>query len=210
MTLPTAEVWNLVHAERRHLVHDLAPLRGADWNTASLCKNWTVHDVLAHLVDTAHMSRLAFVASMVRARGDFHRANEAGVHHRRRQDPLQTLADLHEASSLTRTPPAHRATRLVEAIVHGEDIRRPLGLPGEYPRAAVQAALDHQLRTPLSVDGGRERAAGLRLVDVDDGTSWGEGPEVQGASIDLLLAVSGRSLAPQLLSGLGAADLTSR
>lgn len=210
MTMSTAEVWSLVHAERRRLAQDLAPVSGAGWDTASLCEGWTVHDVLAHLVDTAHMGRLDFVRSMVRARGDFHRANEAGVRRRKRQDPQETLGDLREATPLTRTPPAHRATRLVEAIVHGEDIRRPLGLAGDYPRAGVLEALAHQLRTPVSFDGGRERAAGLRLVAADDGSTWGEGTEVHGTAIDLLMAVSGRQLAPGLLSGEGAIVLTRR
>lgn len=210
MTMSTAEVWSLVHAERRRLVHDLAPLRTEEWDTPSLCAGWSIHDVLAHLVDSASNGRLAFVGSMVRARGDFHRANAQGVRRHRRDDPQQTLAALREAISLTRTPPAHRATRLVEAIVHGEDIRRPLGLEGDYPHDGVLAALAHQLRTPLSFDGGRERAAGLRLVAVEGGSTWGDGPEVRGAAIDLLMAVSGRPLAPRVLRGAGAATLTQR
>lgn len=210
MTMSTTEVWSLVHAERQRLVHDLSPLRAAEWETPSLCTGWSVHDVLAHLVDSAHVGRLGFVGSMIRARGDFHRANEQGVRRRRRDDPQQTLADLQQAISLTRTPPAHRATRLVEAIVHGEDIRRPLGLQGDYPHAGVLAALAHQLRTPLSFDGGRERADGLRLVAAEDGSAWGEGLEVRGAAIDLLMAVSGRPPTPGVLSGAGASALAQR
>lgn len=72
-------IWQAVLAERRALADDLDRLAAEQWRTPSLSEGWSVHDGLAHLVDTAI------------------------------------------------------ETRLVEAIVHGEDIRRPLGMAGEYP-----------------------------------------------------------------------------
>lgn len=204
------DVWPLVHAERRRLVEDLGDLPRSAWDTASLCEGWSVHDVLAHLLESAMTSRLRFVAGMVRARGDFHRANRDGIERWRRADPEQTLAELGRAERSTRTPPAHPVTRLVEVYVHGEDIRRPLGLPGRYPREGIHAALAHQLRTKVSFEGGRERAEGLSLLDSDSGMSWGEGPAVAGTAVDLLLAVSGRTLRDGLLTGPGAATLRAR
>lgn len=203
MTLSTAEVWAVVHAERQRLCDDLAALPAAGWETPSLCPGWTVHDVLAHLVDTARTGTRAFVVGMVRARGDFDHANADGIRRSRHDDPARTLADLRASRDLTRTPPAHRATRLVEAVVHGEDIRRPLGITGSYPDAALHDALAYQLRTTVSFGGGRERARGRRLVDTGTGVSWGDGAEVSGRAVDLLLAVSGRAVAPGLLTGAG-------
>ncbi|MGO1600007.1 MAG: maleylpyruvate isomerase family mycothiol-dependent enzyme [Brachybacterium sp.] len=205
-----ADVWPLVHTERRRLVEDLANLPRSAWDTASLCEDWSVHDVLAHLLESAMTTRLQFVAGMVRARGDFHRANRDGIERWQRADPQQTLAEYGRAERATRTPPAHPATRLVEVYVHGEDIRRPLSLPGRYPREGIHAALAHQLRTKVSFEGGRERAEGLRLRDSDTGMSWGEGPEVAGPAVDLLLAVSGRTLGDGQLTGPGAATLLAR
>lgn len=204
-----ARFWSLVHVERQQLADDLAPVDNQAWETPSLCHEWSVHDVLAHLLDTAMTTRLVFIRSMVRARGDFHRANDDGIQRYKREDPQQTLAEFRRVQHLTRTPPAHPATRLVEAYVHGEDIRRPLGIDGRYPQDGVHEALAYQLRTPVSFEGGRERAAGLRLIDKDSGTSWGDGPDVTGAAIDLLLAVSGRTVNPELLAGPGAHRLLS-
>ncbi|RZU60784.1 maleylpyruvate isomerase family mycothiol-dependent enzyme [Zhihengliuella halotolerans] len=201
-------LWQTVHAERRRLAEDLAVLREEQWRTASLCPGWDVHDVLAHLVDTARTGRLDFVRSMLRARFDFDRANERGILREKRASPLETLAALEAASGLTRTPPANLATRLVEAVVHGEDIRRPLGLVGDYPPEAVAQAISYQLRTPVSFGGGRERAAGLRLIDRSTGTGWGAGDDVVADGVDLLLAVSGRPVAPERLTGPGAPALT--
>lgn len=199
-----AAVWQTVHTERRHLAADLSDLDEAQWAVPSLCTGWTVHDVLAHLVDTAQTGRVSFVRDLLAARMDFDHANDIGIARTRRDDPRDTLAAFMDTAHLTRTPPANRATRLVEAIVHGEDIRRPLGLTGSYPHRAVLQALAYQLRTRVSYGGGRERAAGLRLIDRETGTSWGLGDDVEGDPLDLLVAVSGRPVGPERLAGSGA------
>ncbi|BDZ41482.1 hypothetical protein GCM10025865_07810 [Paraoerskovia sediminicola] len=211
MRATSAALWETVHAERRHLVADLAGLDEDEWATPSLCPGWDVHDVVAHLVDTARTGRLAFVREMLRARLDFDRANETGIARERREDPRETVAALQSVADLTRTPPANLATRLVEAIVHGEDVRRPLGIVRRYPEAAVAQALGYQRRTAVSFGGGRERAAGLRLVDRTTGATWfdgtGAGLSVEADALDLLLAVSGRPVAPERLEGPGASHL---
>lgn len=207
MRTSSATTWQTVHAERHQLATDLSGLRVEQWGLPSLCPGWDVHDVLAHLVDTARTGRLSFVRDLLRARLDFDRANEHGIARHKRQNPQDTLTALVQAADLTRTPPAALATRLVEAIVHGEDIRRPLGIAGRYPEPAILQALAHQLRTPVSFGGGRERAAGLRLIDRRTGVSWGQGEDVEADAIDLLLAVSGRWVDRESLTGSGASRL---
>lgn len=207
MRLSATATWQTVHSERRRLVADLSEVRAGQWQLPSLCPGWDVHDVLAHLVDTAQVGRAAFVRDLLMARMDFDRANENGIARHKRQDPRDTVAALAAAADLTRTPPARLATRLVEAIVHGEDIRRPLGIAGSYPQSAIVQAFVYQLRTRVSFGGGRERAAGLRLVDRRTGASWGEGEDVEAEAIDLLLAVSGRPVDRESLTGSGASRL---
>ena len=65
---------------------------------------------------------------MIAARFDFDWDNVVGVSREKRGDPANTLEAMRAAINLTLTPPATLATRLVEAFVHGEDIRRPLGI----------------------------------------------------------------------------------
>ncbi len=202
-------VWQAVHSERLRLTADLCELSDEQWRTPSLCPGWDVHDVLAHLVDTARTSRLSFVRDLLTARMDFDRANENGIAREKRQDPQDTINALKEAAGLTRTPPANLATRLVEAIVHGEDIRRPLGIAGSYPEPAVVQALTYQLRTRVSFGGGRERAAGLRLIDRKTKAAWGQGDDVEADPLDLLLAVSGRCVDRESLKGSGASRLAA-
>jgi uncharacterized protein (TIGR03083 family) len=209
MRKTAAAVWQTVHSERRRLATDLLELRDEQWRIPSLCPGWDVHDVLAHLVDSARTGRPSFVRDMLAARMDFDRANEKGIAREKRLDPRDTINAFREAADLTRTPPANLATRLVEAIVHGEDIRRPLGIAGKYPEPAIAQALVYQLRTPVSFGGGRERAAGLRLIDRKTGAAWGQGDNVEADPLDLLLAVSGRHVNRESLKGSGASHLVA-
>lgn len=194
-------MWAAVHEERRALSADLSGVPVERWAEKSLCPGWDVHDVVAHLIDAAKTTRLGFTRRLVAARFDFDRDNAVGVTRERRGSPSETLAEFNRILTETKTPPAAPATRLVEAVVHGEDVRRPLGLHREYPVDHVLAALRYQLKTAASMGGGRERAAGFRLVATDSGVSAGTGPEVHGTALALLLAISGRPVDAVELSG---------
>jgi len=197
------DVWTMVHAERAALVGDLERLEAAQWDSPSLCAGWTVHDVVAHLVDTARTTRLGFVVSLTRARFDFDRHNARGVHRYRGASPQETLAALRAVTTRRSTPPAPLDSRLVEEVMHGEDIRRPLGLVRPYPDEAVLRALRLQTRTPAAFGGAKELMTRVRLRGTDSDLSIGEGPEVSGSVLSLLLAVCGRPVAADGLHGPG-------
>lgn len=203
------DVWPMVHTERAALIEDLARLDEEQWRQPSLCDGWTVHDVAAHLVDTARTTRLGFVAGLARARFDFDRQNARGVERERAASPAKTLERLRRVASRTSTPPAPLDSRLVEEVVHGEDIRRPLGLIRAYPPQAVVRGLRLQLRTPASFGGAKELTSRVRLTATDAEVSIGEGPEVRGPALSLLLAVSGRRTALGELDGPGLGALAS-
>ncbi|WP_435598274.1 maleylpyruvate isomerase family mycothiol-dependent enzyme [Streptomyces anulatus] len=203
------EVWRMVHAERAALVDDLARLDAGQWDAPSLCAGWTVRDVAAHLVDTARTTRIGFVAGLVRARFDFDRQNARGVERERGASPEETLGRLRRVVSRTTTPPAPLDTRLVEEVVHGEDIRRAVGLVRSYPQEAVVRALGLQARTPVSFGGAKETVASVRLTATDADLSIGAGPEVTGPALSLLLAVSGRRAALGELDGPGLSVLAA-
>ena len=203
------DVWPLVHAERAALVGDLESLDDGQWEEPSLCSGWTVHDVVAHLVDTARTTRLGFLLGLAGARFDFDRQNARGVERERCASPRDTLERLRQAAARTSTPPAPLDSRLVEEIVHGEDIRRPLGIARSYPQEAVVRSLRLQFRTPASFGGARELVARTRLTASDAGLSIGEGPEVCGPALSLLLAVSRRRVALDDLGGPGLSALAA-
>ncbi|WP_418607177.1 hypothetical protein [Georgenia sp. SUBG003] len=86
-------------------------------------------------------------------------------------------------------------------------MRRPLGIRRRYPTDHVTAALRYQVATSVKLGGGRERVAGLRLVATDCDVALGHGTEARGTAIALLLAVSGRPVGDEEVSGSGAATL---
>lgn len=176
------QIWTLVHAERAALISDLEGLAAPRWEEASLCDGWSVHDVVAHLIDTARTTRVGFVLGLARARMDFDRQNERGVRRHRGASPQQTLQRLRDVAGRTSTPPAALESRLVEEVVHGEDIRRPLGIVRSYPPEAVVPGLMYQTRTPS------------RSVSV---------PRSRGPSLALLLLACGRAVARPDLTGPG-------
>lgn len=204
-----ADVWPMVHAERAALLGDLEDLDDARWEERSLCGEWTVHDVVAHLVDSARTTRFGFVVGLVRERFDFDRQNARGVKRHRGASPQETLERLRRVASRRSTPPAPLDSRLLEEVVHGEDIRRPLGLVRSYPQEAVVRSLRLQARTPVSFGGAKELLARVRLTVTDAGVSIGDGPELSGSALSLLLAVSGRRVALDDLDGPGVAALAA-
>jgi uncharacterized protein (TIGR03083 family) len=203
-------IWRAVHEERRRLVSDLEGIPLEQWQTPSLCPGWSVHDVVAHLIDSAVTTRLGFVRQMLTARFDFDRANEHGVTRHKAVDPSETLDAFRAVTDRTDTPPGPLATRLVEAYVHGADVRRPLGITSDYPSEHVMTALRYMVRTGAGFGGGRERVRGLLLRPLPDGQAIGEGPEVRGDAIALLLATSGRPTGAEELTGDGAHVLAAR
>lgn len=197
------DVWPLVHPERAALIDDLERLDDHSWEVPSLCGEWSVHDVAAHLVDTARTTRLGFLLGLARARFDFDRQNAIGVGRERGGTPREALERLRRVASRTSAPPAHLDSRLVEEVVHGEDIRRPLGLTRSYPRGVVVRALRLQARTPASFGGAKELVSRVRLTATDADMSIGDGAQVAGTALSLLLVISGRRVALDDLEGPG-------
>lgn len=189
----STDLWPLVHAERAALIADLEGLDDAQWAQPSLCPGWTVHDVVAHLVDVAESTRLGFARDMVLAGFDFDRQNDRGIARAKGATPTATLQRLKRAAGRTTTPIAPLDTRIVEEVVHGEDIRRPLGLHRAYPPAAVERSLRRQIRTSTTFGGAKELVSGMKLTATDADLSIGTGREVRDTALGLLLAVSGRT-----------------
>ncbi len=197
------DIWPTVHAERQALADDLEHLTPEQWATQSLCAEWDIHDVLAHLVATAKITPWRFFTHFAAAGFDFDKSNANEVAAERAADPIETLAEFRAVQLRRSSPPAPKDTRLVEAFVHGEDIRRPLGISRDYPQAHVTRAIGLQARTSEAMGGGKTLVAGLTVTATDTDFTLGTGPAVEGPAISLLLAVSGRKSALADLTGRG-------
>lgn len=199
-------LWKLVHRERAALVDCLRALPADAWERESMCAGWSVRDVAAHLLDSAGTTPLSFLAGMVRARFDFDRQNQDGVDRFRSIPPEELVERLSEAVSRTSGPPrflAPLASRIVEEIAHGEDIRRPLGIGHDYEPEALKAAIVYQASTSKRFGGAKEELNGVRLVAEDLDWTHGAGSELAGPAIEILMAITGRRPRDGALSGSG-------
>lgn len=86
--------------------------------------------------------------------------------------------------------------------MHGTDVREPLGLPGAPDPEAVEAVAVGYARRDFAV-ASRTVAKGVRLVADDSGFRAGDGPEVTGTTLDLVMAMACRPSAVGRLVGEG-------
>ncbi|MBC6470408.1 maleylpyruvate isomerase family mycothiol-dependent enzyme [Actinomadura alba] len=201
------EILSWVKAERLGLADLLDDLEDHEWEAASLCSGWTVRDVAAHLTLSTGSPLLGTIRDVIRARGDFNRMEADKARERAaRFEPAELVAHIRAtAGSARRSLGSRPLDPLVDMLVHGQDIVRPLGRVREMPVERAIAALDH-VRVDISpAYGARKRLRGTRLVATDVEWSAGKGPdEVRGPVGDLLLVATGRAAGLAGLSGPGA------
>jgi uncharacterized protein (TIGR03083 family) len=205
----TDSIWPTIHAERKALVDDLAGLTPEQWTTQSLCSEWNIHQVLAHQLSAAKMTPPKFFGKFAAAGFNFNKFAAKQVAVESVGGPAATLAAFRAAEPRETAPPGPKDTWLGEAFVHGEDIRRPLGITRAYPLPEVARAIALYAKSNAII-GGKTRVAGLTLKATDTDFSVGSGPLVEGPAISLLLAASGRKSALDELSGPGVETLRER
>lgn len=71
---------------------------------------------------------------------------------------------------------------------------------GEHPAERLEPPAGMYAKAGKPI-GGKARTKGLKFVASDGGWSYGDGPEVSGPGIDLVMAISGRVRALESLSG---------
>lgn len=203
------DLWNVVAAERGALAADLAGLDEAQWAARSLCEDWSVRRVVGHMTSTASLTPMSFVGSFVASGFSFEKFANKQIDKHLGGDPEETLAGFRLVQHSTSAPPGPKLSWLGEVLVHAEDIRRPLGIRHQYPTEAVREVADFYKGSNTLI-GTKSRIAGLALRATDTTWSHGEGEEVVGPMLSLLMAMTGRGEACVDLSGAGVNTLQSR
>lgn len=200
------DLWATVAAERGALADDLAGLSEKEWKARSLCTQWNVEQVLAHMTATANLTPLGFVGSFAKSGFNFHTFATRQIAKHRGADPAETLAGFRAVQHSTKSPPGPKESWLGEAIVHSEDIRRPLGIKHSYDTEALRQVADFYKNSNALI-GTKSRITGLSLNATDIEWSHGEGDEVAGPMLSVLMAMTGRSSACDQLAGPGVEKL---
>lgn len=203
------DVWSTIHTERKALAADLSGLSEQAWSTPSLCQGWAVRDVLAHMTAASKMSAPRFFTQLVASGFRFEGVQAKGIAAERGASGADTLANFQAQVDSKGRPPGPLDTMLGEVLVHSEDIRRPLGIKHEYPMDALTSAAGFFAKSNVII-GTKNRIAGLRLRATDIAWTRGDGPEVEGPMLPLLMAMTGRKEALDDLSGDGVETLRGR
>ena len=199
----------MAEAERADFADLLRTLTPEQWEAPSLCRGWRVRDVVAHVISYDELGPRRVAGLLVRGGLHLGRVNDLALHE---LDGLSTDELLATFERRLRPTGLTRAfggrIGLADAMVHQQDVRRPLGLPRTVPHDRLAPVLDFVLRSPALP--AWRLARGLRLVATDISWTHGDGPLVQGPGEALLMAVSGRGAALADCTGPGVARLAAR
>lgn len=202
-------LWELARVERTALAGDLQALSTQQWRHDTLCGRWDVEQVVAHLTAAASLNQWQWLRSMLGARF------RPEVHNQRRlaehlgKTPAETLDRFRAVIDSTTAPSGHTPAYLGEVIVHAQDIRWPLGLPGTPTVEALTPVADFYAQRDFAV-ASHTHAAGLHLRADDGPFAMGSGPLVTGSTLALVMSMAGRAPYLDQLDGPGAAILCSR
>ncbi|WP_454793175.1 maleylpyruvate isomerase family mycothiol-dependent enzyme [Mycolicibacterium lutetiense] len=203
-------VFAVVADERRSIAALVEGLDADQLATPSLCAGWDVKTVAAHLVSDFTDGFWGFLASGVR-HGNIDRGIDALARRRATASATEIAETLRRRADHRLSPPiTGPLSGLTDVLVHGGDMRIPLGLPHQPDPQHVARVLDFLTsRTQLGFFPHR-RLRGIELHDEDTGRTWGEGEAIAGPGVAVMLAVCGRTVAFGRLSGPGLAVLQSR
>ncbi|MBQ1084468.1 maleylpyruvate isomerase family mycothiol-dependent enzyme [Nocardiopsis sp. B62] len=213
--METTDPRRMLAVEHAALVADLRELTDEQWNQTSLCTEWNVHEVVAHLGSGMTIGQLGWIVSILRS------GLRPAVHNRRqmarfaRHEPAATLARFAalgtEGGEPVRLPSGDPSPWLGELVVHGQDVRRPLGIEREPTPEAVAEVARYLASRDFAVNS-RTQVKGLHLRATDsDFTTNDPGlPVVEGPLLALVMLMAGRPAYLDQASGTGLPELRSR
>jgi uncharacterized protein (TIGR03083 family) len=198
-------------ADERNQIADLVGgLDEPELAKPSLCSGWDIKTVAAHLVSVVEDGTTTFLWMALRHGSMDRGINELAL--RRAQQPAaKIVASLRQCADRRMSPPgAGPLDPLADLLVHGGDVRLPLGLPFQPDAERACAALDFLTGAWRFALVPKSVLKGLRLQGTDVERAWGTGAEVRGAVAALMMAAGGRSALLDALDGPGVPTLRSR
>lgn len=203
-------VMDMATAERRDLLELLDGLSDAHWDAPTLCNGWAVRDLVAHVISYDEVGAAGLAKQAVQGSFRLSKINSIGVARLRDASPdvlRQAVARNLRPSGLTTAFGGRIA--LLDALIHHQDVRRPLGLPPRVvPPERLRVALNFALWAP-PIRGAR-RLRGVRVAATDLNWKFGAGPDACGTGEAVLMVMAGRRGVAEDLAGPGALRLQSR
>ena len=202
-------LWAMVSAERAALAEDLSGLSADQWRHNTLCGQWDVDEVVAHLTAAATLNQWRWMRSMLGAcfRVEVH--NQRRMTEHRGATPAETLARFRAVIGSTTAPSGHTPAYLGEVVVHAQDIRLPLGLQRTPSIDALTPVAEFFATRNFTVPS-RTTIRGLELRADDGSFASGTGALVTGTTLALMMSMAGRAPYVDQLDGPGVSTLRER
>jgi uncharacterized protein (TIGR03083 family) len=205
------EVLAAIADERRRIADLVESLSPAQLGTPSLCGDWTVKQVVGHLLAAIESPPTPLFPLILRSGLNIHRANSRLAVLMAERPAAELAAGLREhAENPFRPPIVGHPGQLTDLQVHGQDMRRPLGLPHGLRLDRLRVSLEFLVGGHAVGFAPKRRLAGLRFETTDLDWSWGAGPVLAGPAEALMLAMTGRTVALGELDGGGVPILRNR
>ena len=200
---------DLAVEERRDLLEFARGLAPAEWEAQSLCSEWRVRDVVAHVFSYDTLQAPALVRRFAQGRFWLSKINKVGVDEAGSRTPEELIALLEQNLRPSGAMTAFGGRiALTDGLIHHQDIRRPLGKPRDIPPDRLRQALNFGLVAPPVR--GAWRLRGVRAIATDIDWSFGAGAEVRGLGEAILMTMAGRRGIAGELEGPGAPRLQQR
>ena len=123
----------MVHAERQSLSDFLDTLTPDQWTAPTCCTKWNVQDLVGHLTAAGNITAPHFIGGFIMTGFNFDKFVEGDLRRYSTGSPAEVKARYDKIIDSNRKPPGPSYVALGEVMVHGEDIRRPLGAHGDHP-----------------------------------------------------------------------------
>jgi len=188
-------IWDHTIAARRSLADTLADLSPEEWDHPSLCDEWRVRDVAAHVVMGPQLTwrrSLRLLPHLWRG------YNGMNAHLGRlwgSRPVAEILAQYEQYAGLRRGPAmVSDVEPLIDILVHTQDIVRPLGRSAAMPPDAAAVAGRRAWKLARLMGGSARAARRYRMVATDSDWVAGpdDGPMVEGPTSELLMLITGR------------------
>lgn len=205
------EYWSAVRALRLSIADLLDTLDSAEWDAPSLCQDWRVRDVAGHLSLVPTITTWELLGAAPRARFNPDRINTILSIRYGSRAPAEIVARIREHAADRRTAKVlDTRNSLFDAIVHSQDIARPLNRDFPVPAGYCREGLERvwAMGQPFQA---KRNLSGLTLSATDTDWTVGTGPHITGPALALLLLLTGRtSSAVSALRGPGLDTLDHR
>ena len=191
--MDTQQIWHAVDLERLAFADLLEGLSDMDWELDSLCGQWTVRDVAAHVALQPRNTLGRLVIDLARSRGNIDAMiRDTAIEHGRVHSVEELVAGVRATVGSRVTPiGTGPVDQLTDILVHAQDVAIPLGIAHEMPTDAAQVALERVWVKSFPFHA-RKQLAGYRLRTTDAAWEVGDGPLLTGPASALLLLATGR------------------